>query len=144
MMRSGDPSPCPLCQPAAGQVLWRDGDCRVILAGDADYPAFCRVIWNEHVREMTDLAPGQRAHFLEVVFAAEQALRDLLHPGKINLASLGNQVAHLHWHVIPRFDDDAHFPDPVWAARRREGIAHAVDAVALAVRLAEILRADRG
>lgn len=35
---------------------------------------------------------------------------------KANLATLGNVVAHLHWHVIPRFTDDAHFPAPVWAS----------------------------
>ena len=143
-MKSGpQASLCPLCPPIDGQILWRDSDCRVVFAGDADYPAFCRVIWHAHVREMTDLASDQRAHLLEIVFAAEQALRDLLHPDKINLASLGNQVPHLHWHVIPRFADDAHFPDPVWAARRRAGVAHAVDAGALAGRLAEILRAGR-
>jgi diadenosine tetraphosphate (Ap4A) HIT family hydrolase len=40
---------------------------------------------------------------------------------------LGNQVPHLHWHVIPRFADDAHFPDAIWAAPRRAGIEHDVD-----------------
>jgi hypothetical protein len=35
-------------------------------------------------------------------------------PGKVNVASLGNMTPHLHWHVIPRFADDAHFPNPVW------------------------------
>jgi diadenosine tetraphosphate (Ap4A) HIT family hydrolase len=26
---------------------------------------------------------------------------------------------HLHWHVIPRFIDDVHFPSPVWAQAQR-------------------------
>jgi diadenosine tetraphosphate (Ap4A) HIT family hydrolase len=36
-------------------------------------------------------------------------------------------VPHLHWHVIPRFADDAHFPDPVWASRRRDGVRHGIE-----------------
>lgn len=134
---------CALCQPAAERLLWSDRRCRVILAAEADYPGFCRVIWNAHVREMTDLAVRDRSHLMAVVFATEAALRDLLKPAKLNLASLGNQVPHLHWHVIPRFADDAHFPDPVWAARRREGIRREVQADALADRLAARLRRGR-
>lgn len=134
-------SACPLCQPSGEQVIWRDPHCRVIRVDDADYPAFCRVIWNEHAKEMTDLAIRERKYLMAVVFAVEQALRELLRPDKINLASLGNQVAHLHWHVIPRFADDAHFPDPVWAARQRDGKAHPVDAGALQKLLAERLPA---
>ena len=42
-----------------------------------------------------------------------------MQPHKINLASLGNMTPHLHWHVIPRFDDDAQFPAPVWAPAQR-------------------------
>ncbi len=135
-------SPCPLCQSAGEQVLWRDGQCRVVLVADPDHPAFCRVIWNAHVKEMTDLPPDRRTHLLAVVFGVERALRDLLRPVKMNLASLGNQVPHLHWHVIPRFADDAHFPDPVWAARRREGVAHPVEAAALTRKMAEVLGAS--
>jgi diadenosine tetraphosphate (Ap4A) HIT family hydrolase len=40
-------------------------------------------------------------------------------PDKINLASLGNVVPHLHWHVIPRWRDDSHFPAPIWATAKR-------------------------
>jgi diadenosine tetraphosphate (Ap4A) HIT family hydrolase len=124
-------STCPLCHPEDENVLWRDAALRVVLVKDAAYPAFCRVILNRHVAEMTDLAPEERLHCMRAVFAVETVLRDLLHPDKINLASLGNQVPHLHWHVIPRFSNDAHFPDPVWAARRRVGQAHDVDVVSL-------------
>jgi diadenosine tetraphosphate (Ap4A) HIT family hydrolase len=44
-------------------------------------------------------------------------------PDKINLASLGNMTPHLHWHVIPRFVDDKHFPAPIWATPTRESSA---------------------
>ena len=39
-------------------------------------------------------------------------------PDKVNLAALGNMVPHLHWHVIPRWRGDRHFPDAIWAAPR--------------------------
>jgi diadenosine tetraphosphate (Ap4A) HIT family hydrolase len=112
---------CELCTSIGGELLWQDRDCRVVRVQDADHPAFCRVIWQRHVSEMTDLAPSERIRLMEVVFAVETALRDLLHPDKVNLASLGNVTPHLHWHVIPRFVGDPHFPNPVWATRLRDG-----------------------
>lgn len=112
---------------------------RVVSAGDPDYPGFLRVVWHAHVREMTDLPPADREHCLRVVMAVEQALRDVLRPDKVNLACLGNQVPHLHWHVIPRFADDAHFPDPVWAARRRAGAPRRLDLDRFSTSLAQAL-----
>jgi diadenosine tetraphosphate (Ap4A) HIT family hydrolase len=111
---------CALCAEDGGQVLFRNGLLRAVLVDAADYPGFVRVIVNAHVREMTDLAAADRQRLLAAVFAVEAAQIEVLAPLKINLASLGNQVPHLHWHVIPRFADDAHFPEPIWGARQRE------------------------
>jgi diadenosine tetraphosphate (Ap4A) HIT family hydrolase len=58
---------------------------------------------------------------MRVVYAVETVVRQLFSPDKINLASFGNVVPHLHWHIIPRWGDDRHFPEPVWGAVRREG-----------------------
>jgi len=85
-----------------------------------DHPAYYRVIWQAHVTEWTDLAPADRAHVMDAVALVEQTLRRHLAPAKINLASLGNQVPHLHWHVLARFTDDPHFPAPIWAPPLRE------------------------
>lgn len=133
---------CPLCQPAAPEhILWQDGRCRVILVEDAAYPAYCRVIWREHVAEMSDLAEADRQHVMRVVLAVESALRTQVKPDKINLASLGNQVPHLHWHVIARFQDDRHFPDSIWAVPRREpGNPHPLpDLAAFCAEIARLL-----
>lgn len=113
---------CELCQTTNETVLWRSDLCRVVLVEDADYPGFCRVIWNRHVKEMTDLNDGERHALMNVVFAVESALREVMQPEKINLASLGNLTPHLHWHVIPRYALDKHFPNPIWGTPQRADI----------------------
>ena len=109
---------CELCELAAPAVFETDR-FSVILVDDADYPGFARVIWKDHVREMSDLADADRLLVNEAVWKLEQAVREVMQPLKVNVASLGNVVPHLHWHVIPRFADDAHFPAPVWAQALR-------------------------
>ncbi|MDL2283709.1 HIT family protein [Oxalobacter sp. OttesenSCG-928-P03] len=112
---------CILCEPGAREkVVLHGGKWRIILADEAWYPGFCRVIWAAHVAEMTDLEEKDRQEIMTVVFAVEQAIRHVMRPDKVNLASFGNMVPHLHWHVIPRFSDDAHFPESVWGQKQRE------------------------
>jgi diadenosine tetraphosphate (Ap4A) HIT family hydrolase len=95
---------------------------------DEPFAGFCRVILNAHVREMTDLAATERQHLLDAVWAVEAALRRRLAPDKMNVACLGNVTPHVHWHVIPRFADDSHFPQPVWGAPQRAAPARALPA----------------
>lgn len=112
---------CPLCDGDGGLLVARTPQCRVVrVLDEPSHPAFYRVIWNTHVAEFSDLSDTDRHACMEVVTQVERALRALLAPTKVNLASLGNVVPHLHWHVIARFEGDAHFPAPIWAAPRRE------------------------
>ncbi len=123
---------CVLCKdelkPEEGQLLWRGDDCRVIMVNDPDLPGFCRVIWNRHVAEMTDLSYGERDHLMTLVFAVEEAVRHVMHPDKVNIAALGNMVPHIHWHVIPRFKDDAFFPGSAWSKKTQETKASTLEA----------------
>ncbi len=119
---------CPLCEPTPHEILWLDDFCRVVLLNDEDYPAYCRVELLDHIKEMTDLAPQDRARMMKVVFAVETALREALNPDKINLASLGNKTPHIHWHVIPRFEHDKHFPNSHWGESMRESNTSSLDA----------------
>jgi diadenosine tetraphosphate (Ap4A) HIT family hydrolase len=110
---------CPLCDAAGGHVVFTGGKFRLVRADEAGFPAFYRVVWNKHLPEFTDLDADDRALCMEAVAQVESVLREQLQPAKINIASLGNVVPHLHWHVIARFDWDSHFPSPVWAESRR-------------------------
>ena len=94
---------CVLCEESGGEILWSDALARVVNVSDEDHPGFCRVVLQRHAREMTDLEEVERARVMSIVFAVEGAQRKLLNPDKINIACFGNMVAHVHWHVIPRF-----------------------------------------
>ena len=119
---------CELCDLAAPMTVYADSKLSVIIVDDANYPGFCRVIWRDHVREMSDLARDDRLLLNDIVHEVEQAVREVMKPTKVNVASLGNVVPHLHWHVIPRYTDDAHFPAPVWAAAVRQTEATLLEA----------------
>lgn len=110
---------CPLCNPVDERVIWRGKLLRVIDASDDDLPGFVRVIVKRHAAEMVDLTAEESAMVRKAVRLCELCMLETMHPDKINLASLGNMVPHVHWHVIARYKDDAFFPDSIWSPRRR-------------------------
>ena len=132
---------CVFCNSVGGELLWQNDLCRIVLVDDPDYVGFCRVILNKHVREMTDLSEVERDRLMQTTFTVEQVLRDVLQPTKINLASLGNKTPHIHWHVIPRFENDVHFPGAVWSEAVRQTNKPNIDGLfgILKGRLAEAL-----
>jgi diadenosine tetraphosphate (Ap4A) HIT family hydrolase len=117
---------CVYCMKSSEIVLWSDAHCRVLHVADAKFAGLCRVVWNHHVAEFSDLDDAARIHVMRVVAGVEKGLRDLLAPTKINLASLGTAVPHLHWHVVPRYRDDSHFPEPIWGTAQRDGVVRAL------------------
>jgi diadenosine tetraphosphate (Ap4A) HIT family hydrolase len=118
---------CELCDGPGGELLLEGPGSpamwRAVLVDDADYPGFCRVIAGRHAREMTDLPQVEQRAVVDAVLALELAVREVVRPDKVNVASLGNVVPHVHWHVIPRWADDRCFPSPIWAPPRREAPA---------------------
>lgn len=113
-------SGCPLCETDGGLLIFKNDQLRVIHATEVGFPAFYRVVWNAHVPEFSSLSLDERDTCMKTVVAVELVLREQLKPTKINLATLGNAVQHLHWHVMARFDWDSHFPGCVWATPQRE------------------------
>lgn len=110
---------CELCREPGGVPIASAAAWRVVRVADHHFPAFYRVIWQAHVREFSELPAADRALCMDVVAAVEQVLLRELQPVKVNLASLGNVVPHLHWHVVARFEEDSHFPQPIWGASQR-------------------------
>lgn len=121
---------CPLCDDPGGRVVVQAPRWRLVHAGEAGFPAFYRLVWQAHVREFSQLPRVERHECTELLATIEQAMLQELQPTKMNVASLGNVVPHLHWHLIARFDWDSHFPGPVWAAPQRQVDAARLQALA--------------
>lgn len=107
---------CPLCNGAGGQVLHQAAHWRLVLAHEPDWPGLVRLIWTEHVAEWSDLSESQALTLWTAIHRVERVLRQQLAPDKVNVASLGNFVPHLHVHLIPRWLDDATFPASIWSS----------------------------
>ena len=121
-MKSLNSDNCVLCSSQKYPIIWRNDLLRIILINDQNYRGYCRVDLINHIKEMSDLDEAIRNEFMGVIFQMEKIVKEYLQPDKINLASLGNITPHLHWHIIPRYLSDNHFPDSIWSEKKRNDI----------------------
>ncbi len=119
---------CAICSLTEGEIIWTHNKLRVVLLEHQDYKGYCRVELISHIKEMTDLDETLQFIIMRCVFKVEEVLRKIFNPEKINLASLGNKSPHIHWHVIPRFREDPHFPNSHWGEKLREGLHQPISA----------------
>ncbi len=84
--------------------------------GDNQYvPGYTLFISKTCVPELHELAPERRSRFLDEMATVAEAVFRAFEPRKLNYELLGNSVAHLHWHLIPRYADDPKPEWPIWS-----------------------------
>jgi len=111
---------CPLCFPKAENVVVECEKLRIIAVDDATLPLYFRIIWKDHVKEMSDLSEEDSLLLWKAIHTVEKIMREVARPEKINLAEFGTMVPHLHWHLIGRWSDDPYYPDSIWSPKHRE------------------------
>lgn len=78
-------------------------------------------IFTQHpYREMSEVPFAVRQEIYALLDHIEREMIDYYAPDKINIASFGNYVPHVHWHIMARFKEDSYFPEPMWGTRQRE------------------------
>ncbi|KAL2644171.1 hypothetical protein R1flu_011758 [Riccia fluitans] len=93
------------------------GLCEAFLVDDALYPGWLVLVpRRENATEFFDLSAEDQVALIQEVTLASRAVKKAFGPDKINVAALGNEVAQLHIHVVPRFRTDRAWPRPVWGA----------------------------
>jgi diadenosine tetraphosphate (Ap4A) HIT family hydrolase len=86
-----------------------------LILGDAQfYRGYCVLLAKRHVTEMHLMPRGEAHELLDELLAVGKTLERVVAPSKLNYECLGNQEPHVHWHVFPRYNDDAMRFAPVW------------------------------
>jgi diadenosine tetraphosphate (Ap4A) HIT family hydrolase len=139
----------PACKACRG--TWPRGDhfiadlglSKVYLHEDQFFAGWTVVVFQRHATELFHLAPTERFQLVEEVNRVAKALSEVFQAKKINYELLGNQLPHIHWHLIPRLADDPAPLEPVWRVPHepvllsQAALRHSMD------RLARVLQKER-
>lgn len=81
------------------------GNASVYLFRDQTHKGKCIVVYNEgHITEWYQLNEKEQADFIHAVSRTAKALAEVFRPDKINYATYGDKVSHLHVHVVPKYE----------------------------------------
>lgn len=82
------------------------------------------VFVKRRVKEVSQCTAEEKAEVFAALDVIEKAMLEYYRPEKINIASFGNMLPQVHWHIMARFKEDSFFPEPMWGAQRREADLH--------------------
>ncbi|MEM7283203.1 MAG: HIT domain-containing protein [Pseudomonadota bacterium] len=71
----------------------------------------------EHVTRIDQLTREQWRSLSSDIWQVQKALSTVFEPDHVNVASIGQLVPHLHWHIVPRYTDDPRWGAPIWMTR---------------------------
>ena len=85
-----------------------------ILRPDQYYPGYTLVVAKTHATELYHLPESESTQYCKDMLRTAQALATAFKPRKMDYALLGNTAAHLHWHLVPRYDWDPNPQRPIY------------------------------
>jgi len=138
-------SGCNICSgawPRADHLIIDLGLSKVFLHDDQFFPGWTVVVFQRHATELFHLAPPERMQLIEEVNLVARVVSQTYEATKINYELLGNQVPHIHWHIIPRLATDPAPLEPVWRVKHEPLPRSGPDLQAAIQRLQKVFRAS--
>jgi diadenosine tetraphosphate (Ap4A) HIT family hydrolase len=134
-------TPCQACAgtwPARELLIVDCGLTRAYLHNDQFFPGWTVLVLRRHATELFHLSSEERHRLIDEVASMAELLAEHFRAVKLNYELLGNQLPHIHWHLIPRLADDPAPRDPVWTIPHTPRTPEAVVLVAELARLREL------
>lgn len=79
-----------------------------------------KIFTNENYKELSHCPKEVKDEIFKTLEEIEKLMLEYYNPEKINIASFGNYVPHVHFHIMARFKEDSYFPEPMWGKKQRE------------------------
>jgi diadenosine tetraphosphate (Ap4A) HIT family hydrolase len=99
-------------------MIYEDDD--ITIEWERSAVPWVKIFTKTPYRELTDCPEALRTKLWRTCETVERAMLEYFRPDKINIASFGNYVPRVHFHVMARFKNDSHFPEPMWGEKQRE------------------------
>lgn len=80
--------------------------CKVYLFKEQSHPGRVIVAHKKHVGDMTELTPEERSAYFEDIAKVSAVLQKLFKPNKINYGAYGDTGRHLHFHLVPKYEEE--------------------------------------
>ncbi len=110
-------APCTACSgawPRQDHFITDLQSSKAYLHDDQFFPGWTVLVFHRHATELFQLSPHERSQLIEDVNLVANILAEVYQAKKINYELLGNQLPHIHWHIIPRLAVDPAPLEPVW------------------------------
>ena len=78
------------------------------------------IFTKKEYKEMSEVPQNIKLQIYTLLDVIEKEMLLYYTPDKINIASFGNYMPHVHWHIMARFKADSYFPEPMWGKKQRE------------------------
>lgn len=108
---------CPACRgtwPRADHRIAELGLSTVYLHDDQFFPGWTVLVLKRHATELFELSSAERTTLIEEVTEVARALATSFAAVKVNYGLMGNQIPHIHWHILPRLANDPAPGAPAW------------------------------
>ena len=79
-----------------------------------------KIFTQDTYKEMSDVPKKIKSEIYDLLDIIEKEMLAYYKPKKINIASFGNYMPHVHWHIMARFSEDSYYPEPMWGTKQRE------------------------
>lgn len=78
----------------------------VYLFKEQTYKGRCVVAYKDHVNELFELGDKELNEFMSDVKRVAAAIKKAFFPNKINYGAYSDKLPHLHFHIVPKYEDD--------------------------------------
>lgn len=87
---------------------------------DSEVP-WLKIFTHTPHKEFSQCSAEEKVVIIDALDLIEISMLEYFKPDKINIASFGNMLPRVHWHIMARFENDSYFPEPMWGTKQRDG-----------------------
>jgi len=99
-------------------VLYKNEHMKIEIE-ESEVP-WLKIFTKDPYKEMSEVPSDIKFEIYTLLDIIEKEMLAYYKPKKINIASFGNYMPHVHWHIMARFEEDSFFPEPMWGKKQRE------------------------